>query len=148
MTRRRSVTLTALAVASVMFGCAPSPLASADEEGLTQREWLAETINGKPVITPGRVTLTFKDGRVSGRAGCNQYSGPAEYGKAKLNIGPLVSTKMACTGAGIMQQESEFLATLQTAENYAFRSDNRLLVTGSSGGSLIFTDAGPGTGPK
>jgi heat shock protein HslJ len=131
--------LTVLTLAAALAACAPeAPGNNTDMEGLTQVDWTAETINGKPVIEPGKVTMTFLEGRVSGRSGCNQYSGSAEYGRSKLKVGPLISTKMACMANGVMQQESEFLATLQNATTYAFRSDDSLIVSTPTGGALVF----------
>ena len=112
------------------------------ETNLTQSDWTAETIDGKPVIEPGRVTLSFGEGRVSGRAGCNLYSGPVEYSSGALKVGPLISTKMACMANGVMQQESAYLTTLQSAQTYAQRSDGRLVIaTAASPTALVFASA-------
>jgi heat shock protein HslJ len=101
---------------------------------------VAETINGKPVIEPGRVTLSFNEGRVSGRAGCNLYSGPVEYGNGTLKVGALISTKMACMANGVMQQESTYLSTLEAARSYG-NQNGRLVVSTPSGGALVFASA-------
>jgi heat shock protein HslJ len=119
-------------------------LAACDEAGqsdtmrLTGTSWIAETINGKPVIEPGGVTLTFSDERVTGRSGCNTYFGAAEHENGALKVGSIGATKMACLRDGLMQQESEYLNTLQAAQNYAVQSD-RLTLTAPAGGVLVFT---------
>jgi len=121
-------------------------LAACDEAGqedrvsLTGTAWIAQSINGKPVIEPGGVTLTFSDERVTGRSGCNTYFGAAEHKNGTLKIGSIGATKMACLRDGLMQQESEFLNTLQAAQNYAVESD-RLTLTGPAGGVLVFNGA-------
>lgn len=106
-------------------------------------DWVAESINGKPVIEPGGVTLTLSQDRVTGRSGCNRYFATAEIGNGTLKVGPIGATKMACMGDGLMQQESEYLNTLGAAQNYSFQSDNHLIVTTPQGGSLIFKAATP-----
>lgn len=123
-------------------------LAACNEEdqanvaSLTGTEWIAQTINGKAVIEPGGVTLTVSQDRVSGRSGCNRYFGVAQHTNGKLKVGSLGSTKMACMREGVMQQESEYLATLQASESFAFEGNGRLVLSAPGGGSLLF-EAGP-----
>lgn len=78
------------------------------------------------------VNLTIEsDMRISGKAGCNSYSGKLAMEKdGKINIGPLTSTDMACdemTG----QFESLFLQTLENATLYTLKN-----------GVLTLTDPG------
>jgi heat shock protein HslJ len=116
-------------------------LAACDETGtetLTGTKWVAETINGKPVIEPGGVTLTLSDERVTGRSGCNTYFGAAEHRDGTLKIGSIGATKMACMRDGLMQQESEYLNTLEASQSYAIQSGPRLLLTSPAGGTLVF----------
>lgn len=123
-------------------------LAACDETGgandasLTGTEWVAEAINGKPVIEPGSVTLAFADERVTGRSGCNRYFGTARHGDGHLKIEHVGATKMACLGNGLMQQENEFLSTLQAAETYAVQADGRLRLEGPAG-ALVFAKGSP-----
>jgi heat shock protein HslJ len=121
-------------------------LAACDETGqgdtvsLTGTKWVAESINGKPVIEPGGVTLTVSDERVTGRSGCNTYFGAAEHKNGMLKVGSIGATKMACMRDGLMQQESEYLNTLQASQTYAVQGGDRLTLTGPSG-TLIFSGA-------
>jgi len=131
-----------LAVA-IVTGIAACESAVSDDDRadrLSQQDWVAETIGGTPVINPGRVTLSFGEGRVSGRGGCNLYSGPVEVGKGTLKIGPLISTKMACVDNGLMPQESTYLTALQSAQRYSFGADGKLTITTSSG-ALVYNGA-------
>ncbi len=130
--------LISFALAMTITACeTPAPR---DESKLTEVDWVAETINGKPVIEPGRVTLSFNEARVSGRSGCNIYSGPVEYGNGTLKVGALISTKMACVANGLMQQESDYLNTLGAARSYAYQND-RLVISAPTGGALVFASA-------
>lgn len=110
-----------------------------EDQRLTKDDWAAETIAGKAVINPGRVTLSFGEGRVSGRAGCNLYSGPVEYGKGRIKIGTLISTKMACMEEGVMAQESAYLSALGAADRYSFAGDGKLTI-GTSAGPIVYDD--------
>ena len=80
MIGRLAATALALAFCATMMGCETAMTDPQDggDERLTRQDWVAETIDGKPVISPGKVTLAFVEGRVSGRAGCNRYSGPVQ----------------------------------------------------------------------
>jgi heat shock protein HslJ len=136
---RRSLLLAAV----LTLGLAACETSQGDVEGLTGVEWIAESINGKPVI--GKVTLTVSDERVGGRSGCNRYFGTAEHKNGTIKISSVGATKMACMRDGLMQQESEFLTTLQASQTYAFRSDDRLILGGPSGTSLVFVGGPPST---
>ncbi len=77
--------------------------------------------NGKQAVTSpiagSTLTATFTpDGQVAGNGGCNTYSGPYKLDGTSLTVGPLVTTRMACEQA-IMDQETQFLAALQTPTN-------------------------------
>ncbi|MFP4274492.1 MAG: META domain-containing protein, partial [Paracoccaceae bacterium] len=88
-------------------GCGGDPMAL-----LTGPEWVVEDIGGTGLIDGSRVTIAFdRDGRASGRATCNRYTGTAELSGEGLRLGPLAGTRMACPEA-LMAQERRFLATL------------------------------------
>ena len=80
--------------------------------------------NGKQAVTSviagTAITASFgKDGTLSGSAGCNNYGGPYKVSGIQITIGPLASTKMFCSDpAGVMDQEAQFLAALQSAATY------------------------------
>src|SRR5262245_4310989 len=58
-------------------------------------------------------------GRVTGLAGCNNYTGPFESGNGTLKIGSLASTRKLCsTPPGLMEQEGKLLAALRNAATY------------------------------
>ena len=76
------------------------------------------------VVTGTDLTMLFADGTVGGSAGCNNYSGPYELNGDRISIGPLANTEMACAEPeGIMEQETEFLAALQSAATYTVDGD-------------------------
>ncbi len=130
----------ALALCAAIMGCETTMLDAKDggDDVLTRQDWLADTIAGKPVIQHGKVTLAFVEGRVSGRGGCNVYSGPVEFGGGKIKIGTLISTKMACVEPGLMQQESAYLNALRTAQRYSIDADEKLTIDTQSG-ALVYS---------
>ena len=133
--RRTASTAVVLALALGLAGCESAVYddGGGNDARLMQEDWVAQSIAGKAVVHIGRVTLSFAEGRVSGRGGCNLYSGTVEYGKGAIKIGPLISTKMACAEDGLMQQESAYLTTLQGAERYSVGEDGKLTISTRTG---------------
>lgn len=84
-------------------------------------------------------TLTVEDlaGRISGNAGCNSFGGPAAFGEQSVEVGPLVSTKMACDKA-VMDQEGLFLEVLGAATTWEV-DGTTLRLTAADGRALEFS---------
>ena len=127
-------TIMALTLSLTLAACDTPMTDGPANRDLTQSDWAAETINGKPVIEPGKVTLAIVEDRVTGRSGCNLYSGSVEASNGTLKVGQLISTKMACMAEGVMQQERDYLTALGAATSYTFRDDGRLVI----GGTLVY----------
>lgn len=87
--------------------------------------WLVEDLNGGGVIDNARLDLTFdRDsaapaGRVTGRSGCNRFSGAWHQTGATVRLGPLAGTRMMCPPA-LMALEAKFLAALEAAVQVRF----------------------------
>jgi heat shock protein HslJ len=97
----------------------------AQTQDLAGTSWEAVNYNnGKQavvgVITDTTLTADFgKDGTMSGKAGCNTYTGGYKTNGNQITIGPLASTMMACDQpAGVMEQETQYLAALQSVATY------------------------------
>jgi heat shock protein HslJ len=70
-----------------------------------------------------RLTMLFKDGIISGSAGCNAFQGKYTRMDSRLTIGPLAATRKVCAGEGVMDQERRFLAALESAASWALEGD-------------------------
>ncbi len=82
-----------------------------------------------------RYTVAFADGRLSGLAHCNRYTGGYEQpAPGQLKVSPIAATLMACPGESI---DSEFLRALGGATRYELSGD-RLLLSYGDGGVLSF----------
>src|SRR5688572_24983584 len=132
---------TAVVIALVGSGCSlmrPDSPATPKVE-LTGSTWVAEDIDGKGVIDNAQSTLIFgTDGRVSGRAGCNQYGGSVTLNGASMILDQVFSTKMACTALALMDQETRFLEALQATRSYRMEGPKLVLVDGSGKPRLRF----------
>jgi heat shock protein HslJ len=97
--------------------------------------------NGKggvvSLILDTEITATFdEEGQLTGNAGCNNYFASYEIDGDKISIGPAGATAMFCTEPeGIMEQEQQYLAALQTAATYKITGLNMEMRT--TEGSLV-----------
>jgi len=108
--------------------------------------WVLSTYGGNSVLNETQVTAAFKDGQVSGFAGCNTYSGSYERTTTELTIAALNSTQQNCENpTGIMDQENEYLALLVSAATFSIQ-DQQLNIFNQSGLMvLVFQSAVVGT---
>jgi len=107
------LTLTPESGAPLVFQMAPEPRL----EGVT---WKVTGFNNGRQAVVGtlsgtKLTLSFQDGMVQGHSGCNTFRATFRRDGDHLVIGPTAATRMTCAGDGVMQQEREFLAALETA---------------------------------
>ena len=94
------------------------------------------------VISGTEIAVLFdNEGRVSGPAGCNRYSGSYTVSGSPLGSSSVGSTNMNGQKEGITPQESAYLAALQKAEGYSI-TENRLTLT-DAGGAPLLSFAGP-----
>jgi heat shock protein HslJ len=67
------------------------------------------------VLAGTQLTMAFAaDGRVSGSAGCNTFMGTYTASGSSLRFGPVATTRMMCSQAGVMEQEQQFLKALDS----------------------------------
>jgi heat shock protein HslJ len=102
----------------------------AQSQDLAGSRWQATAFNNGSqavigVLEGTTLTLEFdKEGNLSGSAGCNNFNGPYQLDGDQLTVGPLASTMMMCEDPqGVMEQESQFLAALQSAGTYLIEGD-------------------------
>lgn len=90
------------------------------------------------VLPETQINAKFNAIEIGGNAGCNTYFGSYTLDGERIYIGLLASTEIFCdTPAGIMEQESNYLAALSDA--HSFQMDEDELQFFDSGGNLILT---------
>jgi heat shock protein HslJ len=101
--------------------------------------WRAEDIGGGGIIDRSRATLTFgADGRISGRASCNDYSASYALDRGALSLtSALAVTQRACVPS-LMDQERRFLAILAAARQIELLPTGALLLSIPEGKTLRF----------
>jgi heat shock protein HslJ len=82
------------------------------------------------------VTALFKNGRVSGNAGCNNYGAAYETNGDYLTIGPIMRTLMMCVDGGVSRQEGDYLRNLNDSASYNI-SGNLLRIMNSNGTVIL-----------
>ena len=93
-----------------------------------------ETVNVLPRST---TTALFQANQVTGIAGCNNYNASYQVTRNKLSFGPVATTRKVCsTPLGIMRQENDFLAALDSTVSYKVRL-NSLELLDSRGNTLL-----------
>ena len=120
-----------------------------DEEVLRYRAatpigtWQANAIlQGDAVVSllaGTEVTASFDEGgRLSGSAGCNNYTATYTTDRSAIEIAEPRATKKACTEpAGVMEQEAAYLAALPKAARFEVTGDSLRLLTAR--GTIVAT---------
>lgn len=113
---------------STLTGCGGDPARL-----LQGGEWVVEDINGGGIIDRSRVTLNFwQDGRVTGRASCNNLMGQYQLSGEGLSIGQVATTRMACAPA-LMEQEQRVLGNLAQVQRFDVDETGALLLHSAEG---------------
>jgi heat shock protein HslJ len=99
--------------------------------------------NGKGGVTSliigTEISANFgEDGQLTGNSGCNSYFAEYEADGDNISIGTAAATEMACLEPeGLMEQEQQYLAALETAASYKIEGLSMEMRT--SEGSLVAT---------
>ena len=106
-----------------LTGCGGEPASL-----LQGAEWTGVEIDGAPLVAGSKVTLDFApDGRVSGHASCNNFTGTYALSGEALAISKLAGTRMMCDAA-LMDQERRFVDALGGVQNFSITADGALLL--------------------
>jgi len=104
--------------------------------------WHAVDIGGSPPIGPDVVTMMLgRDGRISGRSGCNIYSALYRLdGEALEVVWPMTGTRRDCRPV-VMDQELRFRQSVLQARSLRLQPDGALLLTDRDGATVRFVRA-------
>lgn len=100
--------------------------------------------NGRGAVTSplNGTTLTtrFSADQVGGNSGCNDFNGSYWVSGSNISIGALGGGMMACADpAGVMEQETEFRAALQSAVTFQFDGNRLTLRRGDGATAVVFS---------
>jgi len=105
---------------------------------LAGSRWKIVAIDGRPV-SGDTYFLQFDEGRLSGQAGCNHFSGPYSEVRPNLRPGAIMSTRMACPGQR-MVDERRALRILSGPLSMAFPRGDVLVLAGRGGTLRLSSD--------
>ena len=115
-----------------LAGCGGEPAAL-----LEGAEWTVESLGGAGLVEGSRVTLAFgADGRVSGSASCNGFTGAYALTGEGLSIGNVATTRKACPPP-LMEQEAAFLAALGTVQRFEITPEGKLALLAEDGKGIV-----------
>ena len=114
----------------------PVLVTAGEEAGLFGTEWVATRIKGVAAPDKGAPTLRIDaEGRVSGFAGCNRFSGTARINGTDIAVGKLATTRMACAGPS-MASEVDYLRALVKVTKFDL-SNAGLVLSDADGKPLL-----------
>jgi heat shock protein HslJ len=150
---RRALSLVFIAaVAATVAACsggaatpAPSsPAAASASAGALELDgtsWLLTDYispDGAVFTVPAAVTplLAFEGGNLTGNAGCNTFSSTYTVTGDAIEIGPIMSTKMACEEP-MASVEGAYLAALESIDKVAILDDGKLQLWDDGGKTTL-----------
>jgi heat shock protein HslJ len=120
---------------------------AAQSQSLAGTSWRATGINnGKgavaSLVADSKVTMNFAaDGKVSGSAGCNNYTASYQADGGKLRFTPAAATRRMCGAPGVMEQERAFLKALESVATMRMEADRLELRTAENALAAILVRA-------
>lgn len=142
-----------LAVAALaLAGCASST-GNTDVAGPAADEldgsWLltaATDTSGTFDLGDTAITLEIDGDRASGAAPCNSYTGAFATTADGIDLGPMASTRMACSPDSVMKLETRYLAALEAVDTATIDGDTLTLSLSDDPLELVYTETdGPET---
>jgi heat shock protein HslJ len=94
--------------------------------------------DGAVFTVPAAVTplLAFEGGNLTGNAGCNTFSSTYTVTGDAIEIGPIMSTKMACEEP-MASVEAAYLAALESIDKVAILDDGKLQLWDDGGKTTL-----------
>ena len=123
-------------------GCGGDPIVAPPRASVIEGNWRIESIEGRPVRGPRPATIAFNGNRISGNSGCNGFGGSFRFERGHVVAGPLISTKMACPGPS-MTQEQALIRLLSQRLRISTNRAGKLVLSTPSLQSLGLVRAGP-----
>jgi heat shock protein HslJ len=106
---------------SLVFDAEPPPrLEGVVWEVTSYNNGRQATVSPLPGTT---LTVSFEKEAIVGNAGCNSFRAPYTREGNRLTVGPAAATRMHCAGEGVMEQERQFLAAIESATTWAIERD-------------------------
>ncbi|MGZ8311916.1 MAG: META domain-containing protein [Allosphingosinicella sp.] len=126
--RRYADTVMVIVDGRTLNGCGGAILAP---ETLADTSWAISEIDGL-TVEGDEYFVQFDADRMSGKAGCNRFSGSYSVSGETMILGPVAATRMACPGPR-MEHERRALQVLSGAVRVMHPDGDTLVLTGNGG---------------
>ncbi|MEP7008607.1 MAG: META domain-containing protein [Sphingomonas bacterium] len=124
-------------------GCGGDPIVAPARVPVIDGKWLIETVAGHAIRGGRQASISFADGRISGNSGCNGFGGSYRFARGTLTAGPLISTKMACLGP-VMIEEQAIFQLLGRPLSVSSNRNGKLVLSAGSVRTMVLVPAGRG----
>jgi heat shock protein HslJ/uncharacterized membrane protein len=104
-------------------------------ESLADTSWEIVAIDGAPVHGGDQYRMEFARDRLTGKAGCNSFSGAYRVGRDGFQAGPLAMTRMACPGQ-LMAHEQAVSRILAGRVRLYYPDGTTLVMRGAGVGEI------------
>lgn len=94
--------------------------------------WQVTAIGGQPVPRSDSYRLSFADGRIGGRFGCNSFGGPYQVSGESVVVGDIATTLIGCPEPAATH-EAKALSVLGAPTRIDWSSGNRLTLRNARG---------------
>lgn len=126
---RYSDSVTIIADGKEVKGCGGRKL---PPESLDNTSWTIIMLNQLPALDSVKTEVRFQNGRVSGTAGCNRFTGSYSHNSNVVTFDAISTTKMRCPEKQ-MVQEAAFLALLNGKVTKRYSVDGNLIIANEQG---------------
>ncbi len=104
---------------------------------LDGRTFVSTAATGFELVAGTEITLTFEGDRISASGGCNRLASTWSLNGDVLVVGGVVSTRMACEPAALMDQDTWLSSLLESDPTVALDGDALTITEGQSSLTLL-----------
>lgn len=129
-----------------LASCTASPPAAPGEPPVSldvHGTWVIEQARSAPLLDKRRARLVLgQDGRLSGHNSCNAMNAAFTLAGDRIRIGPIATTRMACSEL-LREQEDRVLTALELAATARVRPDGLLELRDDEGRGVLRATRAP-----
>ena len=120
-------------IALAIAGCAPVRAGIPPRAASVDGQWQVVEVKRQAIPATPEFRIRFVSGRLSARFGCNFMGATYHQVGNQLHVGPIASTRMACSGPGAMFERDAGLILAQPM-SMSWTSPDTLELTNRAGG--------------
>lgn len=119
-------------------GCGGTPIVAPVRVPALDGKWRIETVDGHALRGGRPATISFAGERISGNSGCNAFGGSYRFVRGVLTAGPMISTKMACPGMPMVEEQA-ILGLLAQPLTVTASRDGKLALSAGGARTMVLS---------